>query len=1142
MKVMKRLLLIHWHYFVHQMIEFDKINFLTGQNASGKSTIIDAMQLLLLCDTSGSFFNKAANGKAERTLKGYLRGELGDDDASGFRYLRSGRFTSYIAIEFYDDIKNRYFTSGCCFDTHGENDTPRLFFRIDDKIPDHEFTKANEKGNRTPLSIEDLRQLIRTKYAQTQTYVTSTNKDFREDLCGKFGGIQPRRFTDLLKKAVSFNPNVNIQAFITDFICGEQQEVIIADLLENIRSYDILKKESENLKERILLLSRINESYDDFTRNKENERLYSFLVERAKLEIGLESLAANQEKEEELQTQKTLLGEDLDAANRESDQLQIECNSLMLQIDGNEDARRLKELEQQIAEKETLRLSINNEFDQYSARLRRSMDTWKRSVLSINEKIQNLDISLVDPLFHARIDEIQCDGEQILRDAEAIDLTDISRAIYLEQTEIATIFRQADSYKDRCKVLLERLQEAQKDTARKRNILNEEKTMLEKGKYQFPKDALDLKDAIESKLRAKFGDAGRAVIVAEAAEITHDRWRNVIEGYLGAQKFYVIVAPEDFYTAFQLFDSIKRQRVVHNTGLVDTEKLQRMSPQMDNGSLAEELVTDNPAVRMFLDFTLGRVRKCDDISTLRRHRTAITDDGVLYQNFVVRAMNPKRWENPAIGQAGAQLRLKVILAEIEKMSKVVASYASLSAALEGAGQMVRHNDEDAQRLVTATKAMGSLPSIESSIRRLKADYEAINRSEIKELELRLKQREASLREFRSKISELSRKFGALEKEIETFINKTIPEQEKNLDELRAVYETNYSEAYIREVGGPRYEREFLQRGGAQEIAEAFPREQSRSHNAKVALWDTTRDLRKDYNNTYKMGYNVSDEDNEIYRNLLNEFSTNKLPEYEAKIEDTREKAYQQFKEDFLSRLQSNIANVKSQIDELNAAMRGASFGEDSYRFRVTANPEYKRYHDMIVDRMTTDGGYNLYSEQYNAKYAEEIAELFGLITNDSNGQIAFNSEDHEKRIKTFTDYKTYLSFDLEVVKPNGDSERLSKTMGKKSGGETQTPFYIAVLASFVQLYRVGRDKTPNTIRLIIFDEAFSKMDGERIVQSINLLKRYGFQVLLSAPPDKIHDIATLVDRNLCTIREGQKTCVLTFDSKQLEEFADEQGL
>ena len=47
-----RLLLIHWHYFTHETISFETLNFLTGKNASGKSTIIDAMQLVLLGDTS----------------------------------------------------------------------------------------------------------------------------------------------------------------------------------------------------------------------------------------------------------------------------------------------------------------------------------------------------------------------------------------------------------------------------------------------------------------------------------------------------------------------------------------------------------------------------------------------------------------------------------------------------------------------------------------------------------------------------------------------------------------------------------------------------------------------------------------------------------------------------------------------------------------------------------------------------------------------------------------------------------------------------------------------------------------------------------------------------------------------------------
>lgn len=84
MKKLERMLLINWHYISKQMIEFSNINFLTGKNGSGKSTIIDALQLLLLGDTRGNFFNKAANDRTERTLEGYLRGEIGDVDIRKF--------------------------------------------------------------------------------------------------------------------------------------------------------------------------------------------------------------------------------------------------------------------------------------------------------------------------------------------------------------------------------------------------------------------------------------------------------------------------------------------------------------------------------------------------------------------------------------------------------------------------------------------------------------------------------------------------------------------------------------------------------------------------------------------------------------------------------------------------------------------------------------------------------------------------------------------------------------------------------------------------------------------------------------------------------------------------------------------------
>jgi len=88
MKILKRLYLVHWQYFRQQTVEFGMINFLTGKNAFGKSTIIDALSMVLLADTSGNSFNKAASGKNTRTLNSYLLGEIVDDETSGFKYLK----------------------------------------------------------------------------------------------------------------------------------------------------------------------------------------------------------------------------------------------------------------------------------------------------------------------------------------------------------------------------------------------------------------------------------------------------------------------------------------------------------------------------------------------------------------------------------------------------------------------------------------------------------------------------------------------------------------------------------------------------------------------------------------------------------------------------------------------------------------------------------------------------------------------------------------------------------------------------------------------------------------------------------------------------------------------------------------------
>ena len=113
---------------------------------------------------------------------------------------------------------------------------------------------------------------------------------------------------------------------------------------------------------------------------------------------------------------------------------------------------------------------------------------------------------------------------------------------------------------------------------------------------------------------------------------------------------------------------------------------------------------------------------------------------------------------------------------------------------------------------------------------------------------------------------------------------------------------------------------------------------------------------------------------------------------------------------------------------------------------------------------------------------------------------------------------------------------LSQTMNKKSGGETQTPFYIAMLASFAQLYRVN-DKTDfgNTVRIVVFDEAFNKMDSERIIESVRLLRKMNLQAIICTPPDKIPEIGPEADRTFLALKDRFTMQLVSYGKEQFND-------
>ncbi len=74
--------LVNWYHFADETLRLGGSCLLLGDNGSGKSTVLDAVQWALVADQQQVRFNKAANEHSRRNLNGYVRWKLGAEDDS----------------------------------------------------------------------------------------------------------------------------------------------------------------------------------------------------------------------------------------------------------------------------------------------------------------------------------------------------------------------------------------------------------------------------------------------------------------------------------------------------------------------------------------------------------------------------------------------------------------------------------------------------------------------------------------------------------------------------------------------------------------------------------------------------------------------------------------------------------------------------------------------------------------------------------------------------------------------------------------------------------------------------------------------------------------------------------------------------
>ncbi len=168
-EALSRICLNNWHYIKHRTLSFDDgINFFTGHSGSGKSTVIDAMQIVLYANTDGrGFFNKAAADDSDRSLIEYLRGMINIGEDNSFSYLRNQNFSSTIVLELRQTDTGACQCVGVVFDVEtATNEIGRMFFWHKGPIPDHEYRKADRT-----MSIDEVKKLAAGELFQKKNVI-----------------------------------------------------------------------------------------------------------------------------------------------------------------------------------------------------------------------------------------------------------------------------------------------------------------------------------------------------------------------------------------------------------------------------------------------------------------------------------------------------------------------------------------------------------------------------------------------------------------------------------------------------------------------------------------------------------------------------------------------------------------------------------------------------------------------------------------------------------------------------------------------------------------------------------------------------------------------------------------------------------
>lgn len=1063
-----KIFLHNWHRFRFTTLEIQDGLYLAGHNASGKSTILDALQVIFLADLDLIKFNSSAQERSERNLDGFVRGKILDS-----RWLRQGGAIGYIAVEFTERPGGKKVTLGCCIEAaekHGRQGK-RLHFILKEPLDPALFLPEGQ-----PLAHMQLKPLLRTRAGHTG-YIFENISEYQAEMREVLGHLNSR-FFDLFRRAMSFGRIKDVGSFIEQWLLSEHP--LDLDVLQKvIDRLSEVRKEAALIEKKLALLKQIMEKRTAYFQRKASQEEYDVLLALLKCEDARRTeqtlsdehngkIASLRELEKRQQDLKGVLS----SARTEQKRLQQ-------MLYGLDVIKQQKELLKQIG---TLRRTLEEE------------QTRKKLVLG---EIQQLATS---------VNDLPTSG--LLHDDETETVRAFLHCVAASPGEIPPNLAEV------CSEMASSLDAAWRRVLEAKAALNTTMTQLRERATEVARELLELQET--SKRRPvlanveRLRDAltpllgSRPDLLCEQLEIPDETWQNAVEAMLDWRRFLLTVAPGTYERVLDFLDNAGQQ--FKEVGVLDLERVLQQPRPAQNNSLALQVRASTPELQMYIDAILGAIITCSRAREVRQYRRAITANLIYYSEWTVRNIDAQRFRPWWVGERAHRSQIEDRQRRLQEISTRLSELNESWLRSQAHEQQLDLNKQ-LNNMQSALAQPFYLQQLAEELAEAQSELAALDLDQARELERQIDSLEEQIRTDDEQLRKLAEEHGSQKEESKQL--------ELHLHEIQAMVRQRATE--LREMR-TRYDAErvasaealFQQRNGDGNLSQtitnaenAFKRFTTEAHRYTTEY----HDLAYDFNLQFQFAGMPDAPHDTRYLEEQRRLAATELPKYQGQIAQAEEEASQELREHVLHLLRERITNAKLELKRMNDALSPLTFHGDRYRFEYQPAPEVADYYQLIEDSQVLGAG-SLFESDFYAAHKVTFDRFYDAIVSQSQDSATVMLK------KRLVDYRTYLKYDI-LLNRNGEISRLSRIMGQQSGGETQTPFYVAIAASFVQLYNIkveeqqGRFRRVErpTIRLAVFDEAFNQMDQDRIGATLDLFRSYGLQVITATPLERCEYLA-----------------------------------